>query len=67
MLNQTITEVEEFKGISKWVADKIIANASGLNEAIAKVINAGYDVTEADQYLLAGEDNGNNNGSGSRN
>lgn len=50
--NEVITETEEFKGISKWIADKIIANASGLNEAINKVINAGYEVVEVDKYLL---------------
>lgn len=56
---ETITEVEEFKGISKWIADKIIANASGLNEAINKVISAGYEVIEADKFLL--EESSNNN------
>jgi hypothetical protein len=50
--NEIVTETEEFKGISKWIADKIIANASGLNEAINKVINAGYEVVEVDKYLL---------------
>ena len=49
------TETEEFKGISKWIADKIIANASGLNEAINKVISAGYEVSDPGQFLLEEE------------
>lgn len=56
---EVITETEEFKGISKWIADKIIANASGLNEAINKVISAGYEVVEMDKFLL--EESKNNN------
>lgn len=41
------TQTTEYRGLPKWIADKIMANASGLNEAIAKTINAGYEVVEA--------------------
>lgn len=50
---ETTTEVQEYRGLPKWIADKIMGNASGINEAIAKVIAAGYDVSEP-QLLLNG-------------
>lgn len=42
------TEVEstDRKGIPKWIADKIMANSPGLNEAINKLLSAEYDVIE---------------------
>lgn len=43
---ETFTETEEKRGLPKWIADKIMGNASNLNDAIAKVINAGYEVSE---------------------
>lgn len=43
---EVTTEAEEQRGLPKWVADKIMSNASGVNEAIAKVLAAGYEVSE---------------------
>ena len=54
---ETSTETTEKKGIPKWIADKIMANASGLSEAITKVISSGrYEVVEIDKALPAGDD-----------
>jgi hypothetical protein len=51
---ETSTEVSEVRGIPRWIADKVMANAPALGEAIAKVIGAGYDVAEPgdSEYLL---------------
>jgi hypothetical protein len=44
--SETVTEITENRGLPKWVADKVMANAPGLSEAIAKVLNAGYEIEE---------------------
>lgn len=50
ILSVTETEREilstECRGLPKWVADKIMGNASGLNEAVQKVIGAGYEIID---------------------
>lgn len=58
---ETETETSERKGIPKWIADKIMANASGLSEAIVKVLNSGrYEIIEIVKALPEGtEQNGN--------
>lgn len=51
---ETLVETTEFKGIPKWVSDKVMGNASNLTEAIRKVLASGYDVvSEKDEDELA--------------
>ena len=61
---ETITDTDETRGLPKWISDKIMANATGVGEAIAKLLNSGYEVYKVagdEQALLsAGKDNSRN-------
>lgn len=62
---ETVTETDESRGLPKWISDKIMANATGVGEAIAKLLNSGYEVYKVagdEQALLAaGKDNNSRN------
>lgn len=51
---ETTIETVQHKGIPKWVADKIMTNASGLNEAIVTVIAAGLEVYHPNTFQEQG-------------
>lgn len=46
------TESIDYKGIPKWIADKIMANSPGLNEAINRLLNSEYDVIDEEGNSL---------------
>ena len=61
---ETITDTDETRGLPKWISDKIMANATGIGEAIAKLLNNGYEVykvTGDEQALLSGSKDNNRN------
>lgn len=43
---ETVTEHRELRPIQKWVADKVMPNASDLEAAILKVVNVGLRVSD---------------------